>query len=58
MVNPLNGEQVVRDLILKQSYSATEAPAYSRVNITQGITATGKIILTAQSVSQIGSGAW
>ena len=41
MVNPLNGPQV-RDLILKQGYSATEAAAYSWGNITQGIANTGK----------------
>lgn len=57
MVNPLNGKQV-RDLILKQGYSATEAAAYSWGNITEGIANTGKGALTAQSGSRVGSGAF
>ena len=57
MVNPLNGPEV-RNLILKQGYSATEAAAYSWGNITQGIANTGKGALTAQSGSRVGSGAY
>ena len=55
MVNPLNGAQV-RDYILKQGYSATEAAAYSWGNFTEAIANTGKGVLTAQSGSRIGSG--
>ena len=57
MVNPLNGGQV-RDYILKQGYSATEAAAYSWGNFTEAIANTGKGALTAQSGSRIGSGAF
>lgn len=57
MINPLNGQQV-RDLILKQGYSATEAAAYSWGNITEGIANCGKGALTAQSGNRIGSGAY
>lgn len=57
MINPLNGGQV-RDYILKQGYSATEAAAYSWGNITEGIANTGKGALTAQSGSRVGSGAY
>lgn len=57
MVNPLNGPQV-RDLILQQGYSATEATAYAWGNITQGIANTGKGALTAQSGNRVGSGAY
>ena len=57
MVNPMNGKQV-RDLILKNGYSATEAAAYSWGNMTQGIANTGKGVLTTQCGSRIGSGAF
>ena len=57
MVNPLNGQQV-RDYILKQGYSATEAAAYSWGNFTEAIANTGKSALTAQSGSRIGSSAF
>lgn len=57
MINPLNGKQI-RDVILKQGYSATEAAAYSWGNITEGIANTGKGALTAQSGSRVGSGAY
>jgi hypothetical protein len=57
MVNPLNGPQV-RDFILKQGYSTTEAAAFSWGNITEEIVNTGKGVLTAQCGNRVGSGAY
>lgn len=57
MINPLNGKEV-RDFILKQGYSASEAATFSWGNITQGVANTGKGALTAQSGSRIGSTAY
>ena len=57
MINPLNGNQV-RDVILQQGYSATEAAAYSWGNITQGLANTGKSALTIECGSRVGSGVY
>lgn len=46
MVNPLNGNQM-RDFLLKQGYSATEATAYAYGNVTEALPNTGKGALTA-----------
>jgi len=57
MTNFLNGNEV-RDFILKQGYSSTEAAAFALGNWTKGIAETSKTALTAQSGSRIGSGAY
>lgn len=55
--NALNGTEV-RDFILKQGYSETEATAEFWRNGIKGIANTGKPTLTVQSDSRIASGAY
>ena len=57
MVNPLNGPQV-RDAILKKGYEATEGAAFFWGNATQALGNTSKSVLTVQSGTRIGSGAF